>query len=386
MITANHPYFKSRSKGQAILELAIFGSILILLLGVLLAYGVKYGYQQQMMQFAFRKALQSAMDNDGSPYASSYLAVRDRHIPVPTDPFARGSVDTFSAAASITRSNKLDQTADKLEELSETPYDMEQDSKQVYNYTSMGFRNETGTVAELKGSERRYEEVYGQGSAWRINAAGEPLVWKTGEEVSKVKDGKAENPFTRLLTDLFRYLNRVHPEPDKNPDKEQFIIRVIDACEGNIFDYESAVRQCRLIVDETACEDSCTRGGSDDCGEVCKQYIIWPWYCDNPVQGANGEWVFPALKNVLFDKTRFRALGVQADQKQTLRTDDRLDKTEDSSSITNIDHYNANDNVTTEKKIYYLPDGEGYRPRKTQDVKTEMPYGRTKPRTWQTPW
>ena len=52
----NNVFIKDK-KGQAILELAIFGAILIMLLGALINYGLRYNYQQLAMQRAFRKAL-----------------------------------------------------------------------------------------------------------------------------------------------------------------------------------------------------------------------------------------------------------------------------------------------------------------------------------------
>ncbi len=107
-------YFKNNQRGQAILELAVFGSFLIMLLGILLNYGLRYEAQQQVMQQAFRKALVSAvksMDRD-TPISSTQVVVNGKYVPDPSNAFAAGSVMPFSSSASVVRSYKLDQEAD----------------------------------------------------------------------------------------------------------------------------------------------------------------------------------------------------------------------------------------------------------------------------------
>lgn len=88
----------AREKGQALLELAIFGSLLLLLLGALLNYGLNADYSQQVFMKTFREALRRA--NGGS---ASVIVVRDRYIPNPANPFAIGSPLPVSASASVTK-------------------------------------------------------------------------------------------------------------------------------------------------------------------------------------------------------------------------------------------------------------------------------------------
>lgn len=81
-------------KGQALLELAVFGTIILSLLGTLISYGLRYNWQQRLNQQSFRKALTDSyysMD-DNKPIASSYLIVRDVHVPNPSDGFGIGSI------------------------------------------------------------------------------------------------------------------------------------------------------------------------------------------------------------------------------------------------------------------------------------------------------
>jgi hypothetical protein len=112
-------------KAQSLLEVAIFGSIIIMLLGVLVSYGLRYNFQQQAMQQAFRKSLADAVvqqkslaiPNTMAPSISNVI-VKDRHIPNPSDTFGVGSVNPFvGSAGSVTINYKLSETPDKESEL-----------------------------------------------------------------------------------------------------------------------------------------------------------------------------------------------------------------------------------------------------------------------------
>lgn len=90
----------SHQRGQALLELAIFGSLIILLLGALVNYGLNADYTQYAMMDSFRQA-------SGPNANSSVLVITDRHIPNPAHPHAVGSLVPTSASASVTRSHQL---------------------------------------------------------------------------------------------------------------------------------------------------------------------------------------------------------------------------------------------------------------------------------------
>lgn len=157
------PYFKTQmstdrktqiiadKKGQAILELAVFGSILIMLLGVLVNYGLRYNFQQQAMQQAFRRALGIAADpNRGS---AAYVLIKDRHIPDPAHPFTVGTFVPVSSSASVTRDYQMHYTADTEEELPVVHIDINGD---IRTYKTAGF-NDEGEVDYSEGEILDYD-------------------------------------------------------------------------------------------------------------------------------------------------------------------------------------------------------------------------------------
>ena len=113
--------------GQALLELAIFGSFMLMILGLLLNYGLDAEYNQQVSMEAFRQALAEATrpratgDNIGQ---GSYSIVRDRHIPHPSSPFAIGTTIPVSASASVTKDFRMHETADAEAELPQIAMDI----------------------------------------------------------------------------------------------------------------------------------------------------------------------------------------------------------------------------------------------------------------------
>ena len=133
------PWAIGCKKGQAILELALFGSILIILLGVLINYGMRYNFQQQVMQQAFRKALGLA----AARRSATYVLIKDRHIPDPSNPFGVGSLTPVSSTASVTRNYRLNETADNQDELPAVHFDINGD---VRRYIAAG---EDGAPGEI---------------------------------------------------------------------------------------------------------------------------------------------------------------------------------------------------------------------------------------------
>jgi len=92
-------------KGQSLVEIAVFGSLLLLLLGFLLDYGLQYNYQQEVKMEAFRRALRMAGESDLAK-SQEIVLVKDLHIPDPGDRFALGQRAPFRGASSIFWSNK----------------------------------------------------------------------------------------------------------------------------------------------------------------------------------------------------------------------------------------------------------------------------------------
>ncbi len=142
-------------KAQALLEVAILGSILIVLLGILISYGLRFNFQQRLMQQAFRKALSSANTNSLGQ-SGAFIILRDMHIPSPANPFGVGSVaPVMSAAGGISRSPDLMQYATTEDELPRINLDL---YGAKLNFTVAGFRYENGVSED---DVVKYEQIYG---------------------------------------------------------------------------------------------------------------------------------------------------------------------------------------------------------------------------------
>ncbi|MCX5701734.1 MAG: hypothetical protein NTW64_01985 [Candidatus Omnitrophica bacterium] len=75
----------SENKAQALVELAIFGSILLFCVAILIQYALEGGYLQQVQMEAFRKALKLAYYKSGPTDSSSLVLIKDKPIPDPRD-------------------------------------------------------------------------------------------------------------------------------------------------------------------------------------------------------------------------------------------------------------------------------------------------------------
>lgn len=92
------PTKKVMETGQALTELAIFGSILLLCVATLLQYGLEANYQQQVQMEAFRKAQKIAFYRSGPNASTSLVLVKDKAYPDPRDQF--GFPERYPVAAS----------------------------------------------------------------------------------------------------------------------------------------------------------------------------------------------------------------------------------------------------------------------------------------------
>ena len=100
-------------QGQALIELSIFGVVMIVVLGALVSYGLHYDYQQSALMEAFRRALGLT----SSAPTGSVILIRDRHIANPSDAFMVGAAIPITGSASITRDSKLHYTPNTTGEL-----------------------------------------------------------------------------------------------------------------------------------------------------------------------------------------------------------------------------------------------------------------------------
>ncbi len=121
------------ARGQAMIELAIFGTFLLLGLAVIVRFGTVAGHQQRLSQLTFRKSLKRAADTwcyqglaelrgapkknpDGTFYdctkdgrsplnQSTVFLVRDLAVPDPTNIFTSGAREEFGWLSSVTWGN-----------------------------------------------------------------------------------------------------------------------------------------------------------------------------------------------------------------------------------------------------------------------------------------
>ena len=317
-----------RCAGQALLELATFGSLLILILGALLNYGLNADYSQRAKMESFRRAISLAANPDVTGGGSITL-VQDRYIPNPANPFAIGADLPVSESDSVTRDFRLDATADTEAELPRVnitvngePFDCPSAGS---GCTTAGFRTESSS-----GSLDRYHEVYGSSN-----------VQSSGDTVT-----------------------------------------VIDSCEGEVISFESCVRQARMIVDAQACTTECKRGkfeGGDDCASTCAQPITIPWYAQG-AQQVNGRWVFPVLEQLF---TGVKAMGLQRGSSRHTTLSNTLDKHESASGVSTTSSINWHADVA--RTVVHKPLGDTSGNPLTQSV-TTTPKDEQKSTTWTTPW
>lgn len=330
-------YYLNSEKAQATLELAIFGAILIMLLGILINYGLRYVFQQQAMQQSFRKALAAATTqmSSGTPISTSHMVVNDRHVPSPSDTFGVGSVMPMTSGASVTRSYKLQETPDTVSELPHTIITIQGHN---YSFKTAGFVD-IGSVS--KASFERYQEIYG---ATNVDDVG----------------GWAE-------------------------DGSSGPIRIIDPCAGELISYDVAVRQCRQIVDSAACTEECERGEGKNCSSVCSQPIQIPWYCQNYVEvdPSTHRYKFGVLDQLFASAPgENKAMGLQDSYTQTSTANNRLIKQESSTGVTSTDRLNWG--AHTERTIIYKPYGSTSTATVKQEVPSDVSQDKTK--TWRSNW
>ena len=99
------------NRGQGLAELAVFGSLLLVVFGFLVRYGLQYNYKQEVKMEAFRRSLKMAYDSD-TPKDQSVILVKDVHIPNPQDMFTQGDRQSVKAPASVYWSNVSSQKLD----------------------------------------------------------------------------------------------------------------------------------------------------------------------------------------------------------------------------------------------------------------------------------
>lgn len=317
----------SSRSGQALLELAIFGSLIILMLGLMVSYGMNADYQQRGQMEVFRSALQMTAESLGSgglgnepTYrpSGSVTIVRDRHVPDPSHPFGVGSVVPVAASASVTRSYQLHLHPETANDLPRTRLTIQD---RAFNCTgsgctTAGFRTETGVSIA---SQERYSEVYGVGQVcWSEKCGASTAGCAPGSEVTST------DPDTGQVVTICE-------TPIMN-------IVIIDSCMGEMMSYSGCVSQARMIVDSGACEDACYKsdpsGVGRECNVICAQPMQVPWYAQGAASLGGGQWNFPNLQ-ALFTDTAGRIVhaGIQPSPRRVTQQTHQMRKTESPSTI-----------------------------------------------------
>lgn len=94
------------NKGQAVVELAIFGSLILFLFGILLSNLQRFNDQQYVQMEAFRRALEKACTQDGETVDGAGASVQltliqnRRHIDM-SGSFKKGNPQALSASSSV---------------------------------------------------------------------------------------------------------------------------------------------------------------------------------------------------------------------------------------------------------------------------------------------
>lgn len=373
--TSTLPHFHTlhlhTCKGQALLELAVFGGLLVFLLGVLLNYGLNYNFNQQAQMQAFRNALTDA-DKD-----VTYMYFKDRHIPDPIDPFAIGSITPITASASVTRSYLLQETPDPGIK-SDLPAIKINLNGELVERKTAGWRIEgdvTVSDAEDFSIKDKYWFVYpvavcGGFRCTESDTEGNPIKERNCSTNCSTSDSgttrtcQCDDGGTLTCTEcsISGYVRECEscsysgtvcvPDPD-NPDEEVcgpgnidvaclsmadttcYDLEVMDPCEGEIIDYDSCRKQCMVIVDsrdcsignsgnlttvsDCACDLECRATAGPDiddppkhCKNLCNQTITPPWYC---LSGSNGN---TFVLDDIFANTYRYSMGLQPDYQKSM--------------------------------------------------------------------
>lgn len=90
--------YRNNKRGQAILEMAIFGSIILFLFGVLLSYMQRQNDQQYVQMETFRRALLKGCTNNSSAQLTN---LENRRYADISGSFKKGSPNTLSSSSSV---------------------------------------------------------------------------------------------------------------------------------------------------------------------------------------------------------------------------------------------------------------------------------------------
>ncbi|MFA5039184.1 MAG: TadE family protein [Candidatus Omnitrophota bacterium] len=258
--------------GQALLELAVFSTIFLMILTAVVAYGMRYSFNQRAQQLAFRRAMKIASDkNYGS---GSYMLIQERHLPDFSDPFGIGSSMPFTASANIVRTYELDAQAETEDSLPANVIDIEAVSENGVMEPAVGL--------VLKSAAFRYE------------------------------NGLPDTEDDEDKPELIRKYDLIY---DGVIDQNGGNYKIIDSCVAEMVDYSACYQQAMKIVDVETCTRHCRVSVTEDedtnCSSICGQVMNPPnqnnrnydpsrggaWYAAN-YRVSGGVYTFPVLDEV----------------------------------------------------------------------------------------
>ena len=357
----------SKFAGQALIELTVFGSLVILMLGLLINYGMNADFQQYGAMETFRAALQMTDEKpDGETLrgVGSVMVLRDRHVPNPATPFGVGEITPSSHSSNVTRDNLMYKGPLQTGYLPRVRFMLDGEPFDCgggpgSGCTTAGFRFEADYPTT---SEERYKMIYSDicGDADCGGAKGACLETET---VTDPDTGETIEICVRFATSIL----------------------VLDACEGELIDYEGCVKQASMIVDSAYCERECKKGDPlgdrRNCASTCIQPMVPPWYAQDAGLGPDGQWTFPHLEALFTDGVKL--MGLQPGSTMIVRDDSQLHKTETPGTIVTTTSGVSSHEV--KRSMVWSPMGAGPRGRvrdnnvtRTKDIPTES--------TWTVNW
>jgi hypothetical protein len=200
------------NRAQSILELAIFGSIVLFLFGILIQYGMSLNYQQHLSMQTFRKALGIAKSRGSTSPNVTLTVVKDLPMPSPSNPFAIGETSPIVAQASGVWSRDVSSALDITE--SERPRTdiMINDTKKTY--TTGIFRCWRCYGGTIRKKETDYDKIP---STWDERMDNPPVWYWERVEDRKLRRGDfidVDND------DKCEQIVKTDPEVPKNEDAE----------------------------------------------------------------------------------------------------------------------------------------------------------------------
>lgn len=372
--TANRKLADGRT-GQALVELAVFGTIFLMVMGALISYGLRYNAQQEASMMAFRRALRIASDpNQGG---GSVTVVKSQDTPDPADLFGIGSSQPVMASASVVKNPVQHWAAENAESLSGGIMDIQTDHTvgsggattdlwRRMQFMSAAFRIEKNVSTDAM---EKYKAVYG--SVLAKKAGTSAPITSGNHWVSTSSDEAEKSDIASTCHEETTYDYDGNPVTETVCDKAYSEIRITDGCSGEIIDYATCYAQARLLVDPDYCfyiknDREKVPGDDTDYTALCNKNTNAPnpddsgfdpdnggawyaadYYCVNRSTGATGNcgsiarenrrYVFPYLSAMFAhagEGPEMKGMGIQQDTTSSTMLDRTISKDETQAAIT----------------------------------------------------